>query len=383
MKQKLFVLSLLLALAGCSAEPEAAKEVTIKVDGDYVTLVEPDKADFLKLASVESNRGSTLRLPGRLVWNEEKTVRLVPQLGGRVQSIAVDAGNVVKIGQPLAVLSSPDYGQALADARKARADARVAAQGLERNRQLRDAGVIAEKDWQLAEAAAIAASAEAERASRRLAGLGGEGDGSYVLRSPLAGVVVERNLNPGMEFRPDQAGPPLFVVTDPTSLWIQLDANESDLAHLKEGGLLQIETRQFPGEHFAGRIRHVADFVDPASRSIKVRGEIANADRRLKGEMFVQGLVELPASDLPRVPAAAVFLLGEQRYVLVEAGRGRYRRQAVDAGAERDGWVDVLTGVKVGDKVVTEGNLHLLKYFKPLPAAVGQIEKSAKPQAAK
>lgn len=383
MKQKLFVISLLLALAGCSAEPEAAKEATIKVDGDYVTLAEPDKADFLKLASVESNRGSTLRLPGRLVWNEEKTVRLVPQLAGRVQSIAVDTGNVVKIGQPLAVLSSPDYGQALADARKARADARVAAQGLERNRQLRDAGVIAEKDWQLAEAAAIAASAEAERASRRLAGLGGEGDGSYVLRSPLAGVVVERNLNPGMEFRPDQAGPPLFVVTDPTSLWIQLDANESDLAHLKEGGLLQIETRQFPGEHFAGRIRHVADFVDPASRSIKVRGEIANVDRRLKGEMFVQGLVELPASDLPRVPAAAVFLLGEQRYVLVEVGPGRYRRQALDAGAERDGWVDVLTGVKVGDKVVTEGNLHLLKYFKPLPAAAGQIEKSAKPQAAK
>ena len=90
------------------------------------------------------------------------------------------------------------------------------------------------RDWQQAEATAIAARAEAERASRRLAGLGGEGDGSYVLRSLLPGIVVERNLNPGQEFRPDQSGAPLFVVTDPSSLWIQIDAGEADLAKLKK-----------------------------------------------------------------------------------------------------------------------------------------------------
>ena len=377
MKQNLIVISLLLALAGCSAEPETAKDALIKVDGERVTLTEPDKADFLKLAVVDRNHGSTLRLPGRLVWNEEKTVRVVPQLGGRVQSIAVDVGNTVKTGQALAVLSSPDYGQALADARKARADAQVATQGLERNRQLREAGVIAEKDWQQAEATAIAAKAEAERAGRRLAGLGGEGDGSYVLRSPLAGVVVERNLNPGMEFRPDQAGAPLFVVTDPSSLWLQLDASEADLASLKVGEPLQIEVKQYPGERFVGRIRHVADFVDPASRSIKVRGEVLNADRRLKGEMFVQGLIELPASAALRVPAEAVFLLGDQRYVFVEEAPGRYRRQLIQAGAEREGGVDVYAGVKEGEKVVTEGNLHLLKYFKPLPESPKPGEKQA------
>lgn len=383
MKQNLIVFFLLLALAGCSAEPEAAKDALIKVDGEQVILTEPDKADFLKLAVVDRNQGSTLRLPGRLVWNEEKTVRVVPQLGGRVQSIAVDVGNTVKTGQPLALLSSPDYGQAQADARKARADAQVATQGLARNRQLREAGVIAEKDWQLAEASAIAAKAEADRASRRLAGLGGDGNGSYVLRSPLAGVVVERNLNPGMEFRPEQGGAALFVVTDPASLWIQLDASEADLAHLQAGAPLQIEVKQFPGERFAGRIRYVADFVDPTSRSIKVRGEVANADRRLKGEMFVQGLIELPASDALRVPAAAVFLLGEKRYVFVEEGTGRYRRQQVETGADRDGWIDVLAGLKVGEKVVTEGNLYLLKYFKPLAGAAKALEKPAEKQAAK
>lgn len=368
MKLTLILSSILLALAGCSAEPEASKDSGIKVNGEIATLAEPDKATFLKVAAVERDKGGLLRLPGRLVWNEEKTVRVFPQLGGRVQSIAVDVGNTVKANQPLAVLSSPDYGQALADARKAKADAQVAAQQLERSRQLREAGVVAEKDWQLAEAASVAARAEAERATRRLAGLGGTADGAYVLRSPLAGVVVERNLNPGMEFRPDQAASPLFVVTDPASLWIQVDAGEADLTNLKAGGPLLIESKQYPGERFNGFIRHVADFVDPATRSIKVRGEVPNADRRLKGEMFVNALVELPATQALRAPAAAVFLLGEKRYVFVEEAPGRYRRQQVQAGSDREGWIDLLSGVKEGDRVVTEGNLNLLKFFKPVVA---------------
>lgn len=365
MKLKLFLISSVVLFAGCSAEPEVSKDALIKVDGEIATLSEPDKATFLKLAIVEADKGGTLRLPGRLVWNEEKTVRIFPQLGGRVQSITIDVGNAVKIGQSLAVLSSPDFAQAQADAIKARADAKVATLALERNRQLREAGVIAEKDWQQAEAVAAAAKAEVDRANRRLSGLGGDGDGFYVLRSPLAGVVVERNLNPGMEFRPEQATAPLFVVTDPTSLWIQIDASEADLANLKKGEPLFVESKQYPGERFQGVIRHVADFVDPNSRTIKVRGEVPNVDRRLKGEMFVNALVDLPATQALRVPAAAVFLLGDKRYVFVEEGVGRYRRQLVEASSEREGWIDLTTGVKAGDKVVVEGNLNLLKFFKP------------------
>lgn len=368
MKTELILISLVLALAGCSDEPEAAKIASIKIEGESAILAEPDKADFLKLATVERDSGGTLRLPGRLVWDESRTARVFPQLAGRVQQIAVDIGARVKTGQALAVLNSPEYGQARADAQKTAADVRVAEQALVRNQELRAAGIIAEKDWQQAEATAIAARAEADRANRRLAGLGDNGDGNYLLKSPLAGTVVERRLNPGMEFRPDQATPPLFVVTDPSSLWLQLDAGESDLAWLKKGDKLQLEARQYPGETFAGTISHVADFVDPESRTIKVRAEVPNPERRLKGEMFVQALIEMPPSGALRVPATAVFLLGDQRYVFVEEALGHYRRQKVEAGSERDGHIEIRSGVKEGDKVVVEGNLHLLKFFRPAAA---------------
>jgi cobalt-zinc-cadmium efflux system membrane fusion protein len=377
MKQKLICFSFLLILAGCSGEPEGSKTPLAKVDGDLLTLLEAEKATFLKFALVERDKGGTLLLPGRLIWNEEKTVRVLPQLGGRILRIEAEVGASVKFGQSLAVLSSPDYGQAQADFRKAQADSRFAAQSLARSRELREAGVVAEKDFQQAEAEAARAKAEVDRASRRIAGLGGDGDGSYALRSPLAGVVVERNINPGMEFRADQSAAPLFVITDPANLWIQLDASEADLAHLKPGEPLSIEVKQYPGERFSGQIKHVADFVDPSTRSIKVRGEVPNPDRRLKGEMFVQGLVGLPATDALRVPATAVFLAGNKRFVFVETGAGSYRRQLVEAGSEREGMIDIHAGVKEGEKVVTEGNLHLLKFFKPVSTAAKQPDKQA------
>lgn len=363
----IIALALAIAIAACGKEPEPAKEAAIRTEGDRVILSEPDKADFLKLAIVEKDQGSTLRLPGRLIWNEDRTVRVAPQVAGRVLKIEAEIGSVVTAGQALAVLASPDFGQAQADARKAQADRQLAVQALERQRELHAAGIVADKDWQQTQAEAARAQAEAERAGRRLAGLGGASD-SYTLRSPLPGVVVERNLNPGLEFRPEQGGDPLFVVTDPTSLWLQLDAGETDVAALKAGEKIRLQVKQYPNEYFSGVIRHVGDFVDPTTRTIRVRGEVANADRRLKGGMFVTALVELPPTQALHVRAGAVFLVGDQRYVFVEEAPGRYLRRPVQAGPERDGWVDILAGVNEGEKVIVEGNLHLIKFFKTAPA---------------
>lgn len=375
MKRHLTSLAVILALAACGNEPEPAKVAAVQIEGDRAILSEPDKADFLKSAVVERDQGSTLRLPGRLVWNEDHTVRIVPQVGGRIQKINVEIGSEINVGQILATLSSPDFGQAQADARKAQADQQLAKQALERQRELHAAGVVADKDWQQTQAEAVRAQAEADRASRRLAGLGGASDGSYTLRSPLAGIVVERNLNPGLEFRPEQSSDPLFVVTDPTSLWLQLDASEADLAALKAGEKISLQVKQYPNERFAGVIRHIGDFVDPTTRTVRVRGEVPNPDRRLKGGMFATALIDLPPTQALLVPVAAVFLVGEQRYLFVEEATGRYILRAIQAGPERDGRIEILSGIGEGEKVVIEGNLHLIKFFKSLPGQPKQATK--------
>jgi len=358
-------------LAACGQGSDEKKEVPPLVDGERVTFAEADKAaTFLKTETVSKDQGATLRLPGRLVWNEDRTVRVFPQLAGRVLRIHADLGAEVKAGQPLATLSSPDFGLAHADLKKAEADARLARQALERSRELLAAGVIAQKDAQQSEADHARAAAEAERANSRLKLLGRAGDSvdqSYTLASPIAGTVVERNLNPGQELRLDQLTVAPFVVTDPSSLWISLDASEADLVGVHPGGAFLLEASQYPGEKFAGQVTRVADFVDPAARTIKVRGLVPNPSRRLKGEMFVTALIALPPSDHLRVAAKAVFLVGTERFVFVEESPGHYARRKVAVGAERDGQAEVLSGLALGEKVVVEGNLHLLKFFKSGP----------------
>lgn len=355
-------------LAACSNEPEGRKEAPVRAEGDVLVLAEGEKgAAFLKLEPVARDQGNVLRLPGRLVWNEERTVRVFPPLAGRVVRLAVEPGAAVKAGETLAMLTSADFGQANADWRKAKADADLSTKALARSRELREAGVIAEKDWQQAEADHARAGAEEARAASRLKQLGGaRGEAqTYALQSPIAGVVVERNLNPGQELRPDSLVQPPFVVTDPASLWVQLDASEVELPLLKPGAHFSLEARQYPGERFSGEIAHVADFIDPVSRTLKVRGTVPNPERRLKGEMFVNVEVEVPANNRLRVPAAAVLLQGSEQIVFVEEVVGRYRRQKVVTGPEREGRLEILSGLKEGDRIVVDGNLHLLKFLRP------------------
>ena len=153
--------------------------------------------------------------------------------------------------------------------------------------------------------------------------------------------------------------PALFVVTDPTRLWLQLDATERELGLLKPGMTVQVTTSAFPGETFDARIDAVADFIDPQTRTIRVRGSLANAERRLKGEMFVNAEFNVPPRTGVAVPAKAVFLAGAKHFVFVEEGPGKFVRVEVKPETEAGGVVIVAQGLAVGQKVVIDGALFL------------------------
>jgi cobalt-zinc-cadmium efflux system membrane fusion protein len=356
------VLAALLLLTGCARPATAVAEPRPAIRGQTIVFPAASSAvSRLAVEKVEAPLERELSLPGRLTWDEDRTVRVFPPFAGRVTRLLAQVGDRVKAGQPLAEILSPDFGQAQADARKAQADLGLAAQTLERIRELQAHGVASAKDLQQAEADHSKARAEGDRAVGRLAAYGhGVGAGlTFLLKTPMAGTVVERNLNPGQELRPDQPGAPLFVVTDPTRLWVSLDASESDLRFLKAGLPLVISSSQFPEDAFAGELLQLADFVDPASRTVKLRGRVPNPERTLKGEMYVNARLRLPRNETPTVPPRAVFLSGVRRYVFVRTDGSSYTRRAVRVGAEVDGRVPVLSGLQVGEEVVVAGNLFL------------------------
>ena len=311
----------------------------------------------------------TNQLFGRLIWNDDVTVRVFTPFGGRVRKILVQPGQRIDKDAPLAEIESSDFGQAQADIRRASSDVDLSDRTLARLRDLFAHGAAAQKDIDAAEAEAARAQAERSRAVSRLQVYGASAetvDGAFILKSPIAGTVVEKNINPGQEIRPDQMlanAPeyfaPLYVISDPSRLWIQIDTTEVDLSRLAPGRVFTFAARAFPGQVFTGRVDTVSDFIDPATRSIKVRGTVDNADRLLKAEMFVN--VNLPQLEEPGavVPAGAVILRGEKHYVFVAQNPSTFVRREVQLGAERNGIISVLSGVEPGQRIVTEGCILL------------------------
>jgi len=365
------LLAAAMLVAECGDRDKKAEAPPPRLENGRVVFSEGNP----QLASLQSDTVKVgvpqqLKLTGRLVWDEERTVRLYPPFAGRVARILVKPGDVVKVGETLAQLFSPDFGQAQAEARKAQTDFALAKKNLERSRDLNAAGVAARKELNAAEADYARADAELARAEGRVKLYGGSGDTvdqTFSLRSPIAGTVVERNINPGQELRPDVAAgaPAMFVVTDPSRLWVQLDANERDLSRLKKGTRASLRTGAWPDDVFEASVVAISDFIDPSTRTVKVRGTVDNRARKLKGEMFVTADMEGAPRTQVQVSEKAIVQANGRNYVFLEEAPGRYARVQVEIEGVRDGTAGVV-GLTQGQKVVVEGNLFLNRVYRQL-----------------
>ena len=369
-KLPITLLSLVLLLA-CSEAPAPVQQMQQPiVQGSQLRYpAGHPQLKLLRSAPATPGKAVTLELPARLVWSEDLTQRVYPAFNGRVKAIRADVGQRVAAGAVLAELASPDFGQAQADTARARADLALTQRSLRRQRELLDAGIVARKDLEQAEADAERAQAEAARteARTRLYGSAAGVNQQLALTAAVAGVVVERNLNPGQEVRPDLSGsgnPPLFVVTDPSTLWVQIDARESEVATLRPGAVFDLVVPALPGSTFQGRVVAVADAIDPATRTIKVRGLVRNPDRLLKAEMLASARFERTLGPGVVVPASAVQLDGVRHHVFVESVPGVYEPREVELGYQGPQEVLVTRGLEVGDRVVVQNTLLLVRQFR-------------------
>ncbi len=372
----LLSLALAAALPGCkeshSAAPEPADPVIQGQELSYPS--NHPQLRLLKTSKAEPSRMVDLAMSAKLVWNEERTQRIYPAFAGRVAQIHADLGQAVKPGALLAQLSSPDFGQAQADLARAQADANLSRKQLQRQRELLDAGIVARRDVDQAEADAARSEAELARALGRVQLYGGSGQGvnhQLALRASIGGVVVERNLNPGQELRPEQSGPgvpPLFVISDPSKLWVQIDVREADAGALRPGTRFSLEAPGLPGHRFEGRVAALADTIDPLSRTIKVRGEIDNTERLLKAEMLATVHVQRSQAGESGqgvvLPASAVLLRGDKHWVFVQSKPAVFSAREVKLGPVNAQEVVVRQGLQAGEAVVSENALLLARQFR-------------------
>lgn len=364
-----------LLLAGCHpAEIAREESPSPQVRGDHVQLP-PDSPQMASL-SVETAKECdpvSMSLNGRLTWDDKVTVRVFTPFAGRVMETFGEVGQTVERGAVLAKLASPDFSQAQAEARRSRADEVLAHRTLDRVRDLHLHGAAPQKDVDAAEADLERTTTERRRAESRLAFYGASPDATdaaFDLKAPIGGVIVEKNLSPGQEVRPDQMlanAPqffaPMFVVTDPTKLWVWIDVDESRVSALKVGQKLVLRAHSMPTETFDAIIDAASEMLDPVSHTFKVRASVDNSRRLLKAEMWVT--IDFPTSThgVAEVLERAVFLKGEKHYVFLQIEKGKFARREVVPGAQTHGRVTILKGIEPGQQIVVEGSLLLEQVY--------------------
>lgn len=180
----------------------------------------------------------------------------------------------------------------------------------------------------------------------------GEPNIKLPIYTPLSGIVIEKIVQEGQYVN---MGDPLFAIADLSSVWVEVEVYENEFPFVKLGQAVSITSQSYPGKTFTGRVSFVYPFLDPKTRTVKVRVELANPGLRLKPDMFVNALIKSPLGATIAVPSAAVMDTGKRQVVWVEKEPGMFEPRDVKVGARVGDNVQIVSGLAKGEKVAATG----------------------------
>ena len=328
----------------------------------YLAPDSPKKA-YVKTASLSLTQHPLLEpLAGKITYNESVTSRISSPVAGRVIAAPVALGTQVQAGATLLELDSPDVAAAEADYAKAQADLTLARKSFNRQQELYAGKAVSQKELEQAQDNFNEARSEVQRAQDRLKNLhisARQSDGRFALRSPVPGVVVERNVNPGMEVRPDRDAP-LFVVSDIKKLTLLMAVFEVNLGKIRLGQKLSISVPAYPGELFPARVQYIGQVLDEKTRTVQVRCDLPNPDGRLLPGMYATITVESgPGDQAIVIPLTAIFTEGDADYVFIALDANHYQQRPVKTGLRLKDKAVITQGLQPNELLVTEGALML------------------------
>jgi cobalt-zinc-cadmium efflux system membrane fusion protein len=353
-----------LSLLACQPETNAPKKPVVALPKNEVILNQNSpKRAYIKEAVVELVRRPLMDpVTGTLTYDEARTARVSSPIAGRVIGTIAALGSAIHTGDPLVELDSPELGQAQADYAGALADLNLADRASQRMQELYANGIAPRKDQEQAQDNLTRARSEAERARLKLANLGvrnGRTDNRFVLHSPVSGVITERNINPGMEVRSELVDP-LFMISDLSSLWVQMSVFEKDLGLIHVGAKVLVHVPAYPSEIFTATISYISQVVEEKTRTVKVRCILPNADNRLLPAMYAAIEVQSEPNDKAVVvPLTALFTEDESDWLFVAIGDGHYQKRPVKVGLRLKDRAVVLEGLTSGERLVIDGALLL------------------------
>jgi RND family efflux transporter MFP subunit len=343
----------------------------LRTSADVVVALTPEAIQRagIVLAPVTAGRNtSTLRLPGLVEPNAYKQVTITPLVGGRVTRVLAELGQAVRRGQALAEIFSPELAEAETRFVSARAELDAHERELLRTEKLVEIGSASRQELERlhAEHTAKLTAVESVRSRLELLGLspsaianlgpGKEVGAVTTVFAPIAGVVIERAANSGLNV---DTTAKLFTVVDLSTVWVVADLYEKDFSRVPVGASASITTKAFPDTALSGKVSYIDPQVNPETRTAKVRVEVANPKQELRLGMFADVSIEaMGAGAAALIPHAAVQNVGNRTVVYVADSKqpGKFTEREVRLGERSRNDVFVLSGLRSGESVVADGS---------------------------
>jgi cobalt-zinc-cadmium efflux system membrane fusion protein len=347
-----------LGLSSCNKEKQ--QQLPVNTRDNAFTY----RTDTVMTRDVTEN----LRFTGKVSYDQGRVDRVFPVVSGTVLDVTAALGAHVTKDQALARVQSADVSGFLNDYNGAKSDYAVAKRTADNTEQLYKTNFASQSDLVAAREGLVKAQSALTRAEQVMklygANTGGGASPIYQVKAPASGYVVERNINPGVQLRPDNATP-LFTISDLSRVWILLNVYETDIAALKVGQPVSIQAVAYPDKTFSGTITNISNAVDADTRVLQARVELANPDGLLKPDMFcnVSLNTDSPgASKQLAVNPKAVIFSQDKYFVIKQTGPNKYDIVPVTVVSSTSSYSYVETKpglLKQGDQVVTEGSLLL------------------------
>lgn len=340
----------------------------------------------IKVSTVETMTFRTEEVTdGKIAINDDRTTPVFSPYSGRVTRLIAKLGDVVQRGAPLLDVAASEFVQgqndlitAAAALNKARSQLHLTEISEKRQHDLYEAKAGALKDWQQAQADLAGArndvrSAEiALNAVRNRLRILGKSDAAItalenaqamnaesVVVAPIAGTVIQRKVGLG-QYIQSGASDPVYSIGDLTTVWLIGNVREQEAPRMRVGQPVEVRVLAYPGRVFKAKIAYVAASVDPNTRRLPVRAEVENEDQALKPEMFASfSIITGDEAAAPAVPVEGIVYEGETARVWVVGDDGSVALRPVRIGRIMAGMVEILDGLKQGEKIVTGGTLFI------------------------
>jgi membrane fusion protein, heavy metal efflux system len=352
-----------------AAEPSAGAEPSVELSESQRKAIKTEAAGFRTFPQ-------ELNAAGTIDFNQELLTQIFTPYQGRILKAYPSVGDRVEKDQTLFTIDSPDLVQAESTLIAAAGVLELTSRVLERQKNLYKQNAAAQKDFEQAVSDQQAAEG-AYRAARAAVKVFGKSEGqidnivssrtidpALVVPSPIAGLITARTAAPGLLVQPGSP-PPVYIVADMATLWMLAQVPEKDAPKLKGGQEVKAQVSALPGHLFLGRIVTVGASLDPNTRRVLVRSEIADPGRELRAGMFASFTITLaPPKRALAVSQDSIVREGDGAMtVWIAAGANTFVKRTVKMGLLHDGFAEIEEGLKEGELIATGGALFIANHY--------------------